>query len=47
MNLERGIDRGVAAVVEKLKKLAKSTKGKDEIAQVGIVAANGDRNITS
>jgi chaperonin GroEL len=45
MSLKRGIDRAVAAVVEELKKLSKSTKGKDEIAQVGIVSANGDRTI--
>ncbi|TMB04045.1 MAG: chaperonin GroEL, partial [Deltaproteobacteria bacterium] len=38
-------DKAVAAVVEELKKLSKSTKGKAEIAQVGIVSANGDRTI--
>jgi chaperonin GroEL len=45
MSLKRGIDRAVAAIVEELKKLSKSTRGKDEIAQVGIVSANGDRTI--
>ena len=45
MNLKRGIDKAVIAVVEELKKLSKSTKGKDEIAQVGTVSANGDRTI--
>src|SRR5689334_22996357 len=45
MSLKRGIHAGVAAVVEELKKLSKSTKGKDEIVQVGIVSANGDRTI--
>src|SRR3989475_5366174 len=45
MSLKRGVDRAVAAVVEELKKLSKSTKGKDEIAQVGTVSANGDRTI--
>ncbi|HZP43877.1 MAG TPA: chaperonin GroEL [Candidatus Binatia bacterium] len=45
MSLKRGIDRSVKVVVEELKKLAKSTKGKDEIAQVGTVSANGDRTI--
>ena len=44
-SLKRGVDRAVAAVVEELKKLSKSTKGKAEIAQVGIVSANGDRTI--
>src|SRR5881409_568611 len=45
MSLKRGVDRAVAAVVEELKKLSKSTKSKAEIAQVGIVSANGDRAI--
>src|SRR5207249_3922651 len=45
MSLKRGVDKAVTAVVEELKKLSKSTKGKDEIAQVGIVSANGDRTI--
>ena len=45
MSLKRGVDRAVTAVVEELKKLSKSTKGKAEIAQVGIVSANGDRTI--
>src|SRR6059036_2128458 len=45
MSLKRGVDRAVTAVVEELKKLSKSTKGKDEIAQVGTVSANGDRTI--
>jgi chaperonin GroEL len=45
MNLKRGIERAVAAVVEELKRQSKSTKGGDEIAQVGTVSANGDRAI--
>src|SRR6184192_935704 len=45
MSLKRGIDKAVTAVVEELKKLSKSTKGRDEIAQVGTVSANGDRAI--
>src|SRR4029453_9916993 len=45
MKLKRGIDKSVAAVVEELKKQSKWTKGKDEIAQVGTVSANGDRTI--
>src|SRR5213594_2810424 len=45
MSLKRGVDKAVTAVVEELKKLSKSTKGKDEIAQVGTVSANGDRTI--
>jgi chaperonin GroEL len=45
MNLKRGIDKGVQVVVDELKKISKSTKGKDEIAQVGTVSANGDRTV--
>src|SRR5262249_52264141 len=45
MNLKRGIERAVGVVVEELKKQSKSTKGKDEIAQVGTVSANGDKTI--
>jgi chaperonin GroEL len=45
MNLKRGIEKAVAAVVEELKKQSKSTKGRDEIAQVGTVSANGDKTI--
>src|SRR5438094_7495837 len=45
MSLKRGIDKAVTTVVEELKKLSKSTKSRAEIAQVGIVSANGDRTI--
>jgi len=45
MNLKRGIDKAVEAVIAELRKQSKSTKGKDEIAQVGTVSANGDRTI--
>src|SRR5213594_3732236 len=45
MSLKRGIDKAVPAAVEALKKMSKETKGRDEIAQVGTVSANGDRTI--
>jgi chaperonin GroEL len=45
MNLKRGVDRAVAAITDELKKLSKPTKGKDDIAQVGTVSANGDRTV--
>src|SRR3989475_3417027 len=45
MSLKRGIDKAVPAVIEALKKMSKDTKGRDEIAQVGTVSANGDRTI--
>jgi chaperonin GroEL len=45
MDLKRGIDAAVEAVVAELKKQSKPTKGKSEIAQVGIISANGDETI--
>ncbi|MBY0564265.1 MAG: chaperonin GroEL [Hyphomonadaceae bacterium] len=42
MDLRRGIDKAVAAVVEDLKKRSAKVKSNDEIAQVGTLAANGD-----
>src|SRR5438105_11208318 len=45
MELKRGIDAAVAAVVDSLKKLSTPTKGKDDIAQVGTISANGDTEI--
>ena len=38
--LRHGIEKGVAAVVESLKKMAKSVSGKEEIAQVASISAN-------
>src|SRR5204863_3543314 len=45
MALRRGIEQAVSSVVEELKKLSTKTKGKKEIAQVGIISANGDETI--
>jgi chaperonin GroEL len=45
MELKRGIDRAVEAVVEELKKLSTATAGKKEIAQVGSISANNDKEI--
>src|SRR6266567_8550590 len=45
MELKRGIDSAVSAVIESLKKLSTPTKGKDDIAQVGTISANGDTEI--
>jgi chaperonin GroEL len=42
MELKRGLDKGVEAVVAALKKLSKPTKDKNEITQVGAVSANND-----
>ena len=45
MDLKRGIDLAVAAVVEELKRNAKKVTSNDEIAQVGTISANGDTEI--
>ncbi|HET7788636.1 MAG TPA: chaperonin GroEL [Myxococcales bacterium] len=45
MEIKRGIDKAVEAVVAELKKLSKPTKDHKEIAQVGIISANGDATI--
>ncbi len=45
MEIKRGIDTAVETVVSGLAKQAKATKGKDEIAQVGVISANGDETI--
>src|SRR5688572_28753969 len=45
MALKRGIDRAVATVVESLKKISVATAGKKEIAQVGAISANNDKEI--
>ena len=45
MALKRGIDKAVAAVVEELKRISVPTSGKKEIAQVGSISANNDKEI--
>ena len=45
MDLRRGIDKAVVAIVEDLKKRAKKVGGSEEIAQVGTISANGDTDI--
>src|SRR5256714_4742763 len=45
MAIKRGIEKAVAAVIEELKKLSKPTRDHKEIAQVGIISANGDATI--
>jgi chaperonin GroEL len=45
MDLKRGIDQAVEAVVEDLKKRSKKVSTNDEIAQVGTISANGDKEI--
>ncbi len=45
MDLKRGVDRAVAAVVEELKKRSKKITTPAETAQVGAIAANGEHEI--
>ena len=45
MEIKRGVDKAVETLVESLKKSAKQTKDPKEIAQVGAISANGDKEI--
>jgi chaperonin GroEL len=45
MDLKRGIDLAVAAVVKDIEKRAKKVGSSAEVAQVGTISANGDTNI--
>src|SRR5215470_6091740 len=45
MSLKRGVEKAVTKIVAALKEQSKPTKGRDEIAQVGTVSANGDKTI--
>ncbi|PCJ25128.1 MAG: chaperonin GroEL [Rickettsiales bacterium] len=45
MDLKRGIDLAVAHVLETVKKASKAISTQEEIAQVGTISANGDKQI--
>jgi len=45
MDLKRGVDLAVEAVVEDLKKNSKNVTSNEEIAQIGTISANGDAEI--
>jgi chaperonin GroEL len=45
MDLKRGVDLAVAAVINELKSKAKKVTSSEEIAQVGTISANGDKEI--
>jgi chaperonin GroEL len=45
MAIRRGIEKAVSAVVDELKKISVPTSGKKEIAQVGSISANNDKEI--
>ncbi|MEK2689526.1 chaperonin GroEL [Bdellovibrio sp. GT3] len=45
MSIKRGIDKAVAMIIEDLKSMAKPVKGSNEVAQVGSISANNDKEI--
>lgn len=45
MDIKRGIEKAVEAVIDELKKISKPTQDKKEIAQVGTISANNDSTI--
>jgi chaperonin GroEL len=45
MDLKRGIDLATSKVVEAIKAAARDVTGTDEVAQVGTISANGEREI--
>ncbi|HET7248596.1 MAG TPA: chaperonin GroEL [Gemmatimonadales bacterium] len=45
MSLKRGIDQAVELVVAELKRISVPNKGRKDIAQVGAISANGDKEI--
>ncbi len=45
MDLKRGIDKAVTAIVDELENIAKPTRDSNEIAQVGTISANADETI--
>ena len=45
MAIKRGIEKAVTAITEELKKISVPTTGKKEIAQVGTISANNDKEI--
>ncbi|KAA0258539.1 chaperonin GroEL [Deferribacter autotrophicus] len=45
MEIKRGIDKAVDAVVKKLQEISKTIQDKKEIAQVGTISANNDEEI--
>ena len=45
MDLKRGIDKAVALVIADIKAIATPVKGTEEVAQVGTISANGEKEI--
>src|SRR6201996_7255160 len=47
MDLKRGVDKAVEAIVADLKKNSKKVTSNEEIAQVGTISSNGDKDVGS
>ena len=45
MDLKRGVDKAVAEAIKMIKSMSKKISSRDEIAQVGTISANGDKEI--
>ena len=45
MSIKRGIDKAVTIIIDELKNMAKPVKGSNEVAQVGAISANNDKEI--
>ena len=45
MELKRGIDKAVAAMVEDLARQSQTVRGREQISQVGTISANGDTEV--
>src|ERR1700678_569404 len=45
MDLKRGVDKAVVAVVESIKASSRKVTTNDEIAQIGAISANGDKEV--
>ena len=45
MDIKRGIDKAVENVIDNLKKTSKKVKANEEVAQVGTISANGEKEI--
>ena len=45
MDLKRGVDKAVLKIVEEIKNTSKKVTTNDEIAQVGAISANGDKEV--
>ena len=45
MDLKRGVDSAVEAVIAELRKKAKRVSSDEEVSQVGTISANGDTDV--